>query len=29
VTPRAFADLIEREIPRWAEVVKAGNVKPD
>jgi len=28
-TPRAFADLIEREIPRWAEVVKAGNVKPD
>ena len=28
-TPSAFADLIEREIPRWAEVVKAGNVKPD
>ena len=28
-TPKAFGDLIEREIPRWAEVVKAGNVKPD
>jgi tripartite-type tricarboxylate transporter receptor subunit TctC len=28
-TPQAFADLIRREIPRWAEVVKAGNVKPD
>ena len=28
-TPAAFAELIAREIPRWAEVVKAGNVKPD
>ena len=28
-TPQAFGDLIKREIPRWAEVVKAGNVKPD
>ena len=28
-TPQAFADLIRREIPRWAEVVKAGNVKPE
>ena len=28
-TPQAFDDLIKREIPRWAEVVKAGNVKPD
>lgn len=28
-TPQAFGDLIRREIPRWAEVVKAGNVKPD
>jgi len=28
-TPRAFADLIAREIPRWAQVVKAGNVRPD
>lgn len=28
-TPRAFADLIAREIPRWAQVVKGGNVKPD
>jgi tripartite-type tricarboxylate transporter receptor subunit TctC len=28
-TPQAFADLIKREIPRWAAVVKAGNVKPD
>ena len=27
--PQAFGDLIRREIPRWAEVVKAGNVKPD
>ena len=27
--PKAFADLIAREIPRWAEVVKAGHVKPD
>ena len=28
-TPQAFGDLIRREIPRWAEVVKAGNVHPD
>ena len=28
-TPQAFAEIIRREIPRWAEVVKAGNVKPD
>jgi len=27
--PRAFGDLIAREIPRWAAVVKAGHVKPD
>jgi tripartite-type tricarboxylate transporter receptor subunit TctC len=28
-TPQAFGALIAREIPRWAQVVKAGNVKPD
>ena len=28
-TPQAFGDLIQREIPRWAEVVRAGNVKPE
>ncbi len=28
-TPQAFGEVIRREIPRWAEVVKAGNVKPD
>ena len=28
-TAQAFGDLIKREIPRWAEVVKAGNVKPN
>jgi tripartite-type tricarboxylate transporter receptor subunit TctC len=28
-TPKAFGELIAREIPRWAEVVRAGNVKPD
>jgi len=28
-TAKAFGELIAREIPRWAEVVKAGNVKPD
>ena len=28
-TPKAFGDLIAREIPRWTEVVRAGNVKPD
>jgi tripartite-type tricarboxylate transporter receptor subunit TctC len=28
-TPQAFGDLIRREIPRWAEVVRAGNIKPD
>ena len=28
-SPKAFRELIEREIPRWAAVVKAGNVKPD
>jgi len=25
-TPQAFGQHIVREIPRWAEVVKAGNV---
>jgi tripartite-type tricarboxylate transporter receptor subunit TctC len=28
-SPRAFGELIEREIPRWSAVVKAGHVKPD
>jgi tripartite-type tricarboxylate transporter receptor subunit TctC len=28
-SPAAFGELIAREIPRWREVVKAGNVKPD
>jgi tripartite-type tricarboxylate transporter receptor subunit TctC len=28
-TPHAFAELIAREIPRWREVVRAGNVKPE
>jgi tripartite-type tricarboxylate transporter receptor subunit TctC len=28
-TPKAYADLIAHEIPRWAEVVKAGQVRPD
>ena len=28
-TPRAFAELIAREIPRWREVVRAGNVRAD
>ena len=28
-TPKAFGELIAREIPRWKEVVRAGNVKPD
>lgn len=28
-TPAAFGALIAREIPRWAEVVKAGHVRPE
>jgi tripartite-type tricarboxylate transporter receptor subunit TctC len=28
-TPQAFAALIAREIPRWREVVRRGNVRPD
>jgi tripartite-type tricarboxylate transporter receptor subunit TctC len=28
-TPKAFGELIAREIPRWAQVVKAANVTPD
>jgi tripartite-type tricarboxylate transporter receptor subunit TctC len=28
-TPKAFAELIAAEIPRWKEVARAGNVKPD
>jgi tripartite-type tricarboxylate transporter receptor subunit TctC len=28
-TPQGFGDLIRREIPRWAEVVKAGNIKAE
>jgi len=27
--PQAFGELIAREIPRWREVIKAGNVKID
>jgi len=29
VPPKVFADLIASEIPRWREVVRAGNVKLD
>ena len=28
-TPQAFGALIAAEIPRWREVVRAGQVKPD
>ncbi len=28
-SPRAYGDLIAKEIPRWAEVIRAGNVRPD
>ena len=28
-TPQAFGDLVRREIPRWAEVVKAGRISSD
>lgn len=28
-TPESFGELIKREIPRWAEVVKAGNIKAE
>ncbi len=28
-TPQSFGDLIRRELPRWAAVVTAGNVKAD
>jgi tripartite-type tricarboxylate transporter receptor subunit TctC len=28
-TAKAFGELIAREMPRWADVVKAGNVKPE
>jgi tripartite-type tricarboxylate transporter receptor subunit TctC len=28
-TPAAFGALIAREIPRWAEVVRAGNMRPE
>ncbi len=28
-TPQAFAALIARELPRWAEVVKASQLRPD
>lgn len=28
-TPQDFGELIRRELPRWATVVKAGQVKPD
>jgi tripartite-type tricarboxylate transporter receptor subunit TctC len=28
-TPKAFADFIASEIPRWREVVRAGNVRLD
>lgn len=28
-TPQGFGELIRREIPRWAEVLTAGNVEAD
>jgi tripartite-type tricarboxylate transporter receptor subunit TctC len=28
-TPKAYGELIAREMPRWAEVVRAGQVRPD
>jgi tripartite-type tricarboxylate transporter receptor subunit TctC len=28
-TPAAFGQLMATELPRWAEVVRAGNVKPE
>jgi len=28
-TPEEFADLIRREIPKWAEVVKAAKIQPE
>ncbi len=28
-TPEQFKALIEAEVPKWARVVKAGNIKPD
>jgi tripartite-type tricarboxylate transporter receptor subunit TctC len=28
-TPKAFGELIAHEIPRWAEVVKIGHVRPE
>jgi len=28
-SPQAFGELIAREIPRWAKVVRAGNVRAD
>jgi tripartite-type tricarboxylate transporter receptor subunit TctC len=28
-TPQAFAELIAHEIPRWREVIRAGNVKAE
>ena len=27
-TPQAFGELIAREIPRWARVIKAANIRP-
>lgn len=29
MSPQAFGQLIAQEIPRWREVVRAGNVRPD
>jgi tripartite-type tricarboxylate transporter receptor subunit TctC len=28
-SPKAYGELIAKEIPRWAEVIRAGNVRPD
>lgn len=28
-SPPAFGDLIAHEVPRWAQVVRAGNIKPE
>jgi len=28
-TPEAFTEFIRTEIPRWAEVIRKANIKPE
>ena len=28
-TPEEFRDYIQREVPRWRDIIKSANIQPD